>query len=426
MFLDNLFKSNTNNTQLQYANMLSGYTPVFSQFGENIYASDIVQNCIDVIATEMSKLMPRHIRSNNSNLKVQPNSDLNRLFKFAPNPLMTTRDFLEKSTWLLYLNYNAFIYPQYTIQKYKGQDTKTYTAFYPLNPIQVDFLQDSAGKIFVQLYFRNGENYTFAYDEIIHLRKQFSLNDIMGGGYNGQPDNQSLLKVLQVNDVVLQGVAKAVKTSLAIRGIIKMNSMMDNDKLIAERKNFEQKLENNDSGILPIDLKAEYTPLNNNMPTVIDNATQKFLGDKILNHYGVSVPILTGDFTDDQYQAFYTKTLEPLIINYGQAFSKTVFTTNELNFGNEFVFYPQKLLFTNVKNKIAVGDILGNRGALTNNELLDLFGYPPYEGGDERIMSLNFIDSKISNEYQLAKAKVSNSTNVSNTTNNADTQSISD
>ena len=43
--------------------MLSGGVPVFSQFGTDIYASDIVQNCINVIATEMSKLQPRHIRN---------------------------------------------------------------------------------------------------------------------------------------------------------------------------------------------------------------------------------------------------------------------------------------------------------------------------------------------------------------------------
>lgn len=413
MFLDNLF-NNKSNSSLIYANMLSGYTPVFSQFGENIYASDIVQNCIDVIATEISKLTPKHIRTNNNDgMRVQPNSDLNRLFKFAPNPLMTTKDFLEKIMWGLYLNYNVFIYPTYTTQKTSQGITKTYTGFYPLSPTQVDFLKDQSNNLYVKLYFRNGDNYTFPYGDIIHLRKKFSINDVMGGGMNGQPDNQALLKTLQVNDVVLEGVAKAVKTTLAIRGILKMNLTMENEKLRAERKQFEKRLLDNDSGILPVDLKGEYTPLNIE-PTIIDAETQKFLTDKVLNYFGVSIPILTGNFTDEQYQAFYTKTLEPLIISLGQAFSKTVFTENELNFGNEIVFYPQKLLFTNTKNKIAIADNLGNRGALTNNQLLDLFGFPPYDGGDERVMSLNFIDSKISNEYQLAKAKLNTQDNLVN------------
>jgi hypothetical protein len=236
-------------------------------------------------------------------------------------------------------------------------------------------------------------------------RKKFSVNDIMGGGANGQPDNSSILKVLEINDTVLQGLGKAIKTSLSIKGILKINTLLDDDKQKAERERFEKQILNSESGILPMDLKGEYTDLKVD-PKIIDKDTMQFLQDKILNYYGVSIPILTGDYSDEQYQAFYEKTLEPIIISLGQAFSKTIFSNRELDVGNEIAFYPQKLLFTNVKNKIAVADILGNRGALTNNDLLDLFGYPPYEGGDIRNMSLNFIDVTLANDYQMKRAGV--------------------
>ena len=95
------------------AKMLNGYAPVFSQFGQNIYASDVIQTSIDIIATEISKLQPKHIRTDSSNMQFVPRGNLNRLFKFAPNHLMTTRDFLEKIIWLLFLDYNCFIYPMY-------------------------------------------------------------------------------------------------------------------------------------------------------------------------------------------------------------------------------------------------------------------------------------------------------------------------
>ena len=77
--------------------MLDGLIPVFSQFGHDIYASDVVQMAIDCIATEISKLQPRHIRTDANGMQTVPKSSINRLFKFAPNPLMTTRDFLEKN-----------------------------------------------------------------------------------------------------------------------------------------------------------------------------------------------------------------------------------------------------------------------------------------------------------------------------------------
>jgi hypothetical protein len=220
---------------------------------------------------------------------------------------------------------------------------------------------------------------------------------------NGQPDNAALLKVLSINDTVLQGLEKAIKTTLTMRGILKINTMLDDEKQQAERDRLNNAISTGTTGIVALDLKGEYIPLNPD-PKIIDKDTLDFLQSKVLNYYGVSVPILTGDFTDEQYQAFYEKTLEPIIIGLGQAFSKTVFTQRELDVGNEIVFYPQMLLFTNTKNKIAVADILGNRGAVTNNELLALFGYPPYEGGNVRNMSLNYIDVAISNEYQMKRA----------------------
>lgn len=412
MLIQSLMSSKETSRQLQYAKFLDGYSPIFSQFGHNIYASDVVQMCIDVIATECSKLQPKHIRTDRDGMQVNVNSSINRLFKFAPNELMTTRDFIEKIIWLLYMNYNAFIYPVYELKtNRKGNTYRDYTGFYPLNPSQVDFMQDASGKLFVKLWFANGDKFTLAYSNLIHLRKKYSVNDIMGGGMNGQPDNQALLKVLQINNTVLQGLEKAIKTSLTIRGIIKINTLLDDEKQQKERKRFEEAIKSSQSGILPLDLKGEYIDLKPD-PKLIDKDTLEFLQSKVLNYYGVSVPILSGDFTDEQYQAFYEKTLEPIIISLGQAFSKCLFSTRELDVGNEIVFYPQKLLFTNTKNKIAVADILGNRGALTNNELLSLFGYPPYEGGDERYMSLNYIDTNYANEYQMKRAGMRKTTEV--------------
>lgn len=400
MALKDMFKGFMNKRkQMQYAKFLNGWAPIFSQFGSDIFASDVVQMCIDVIATECSKLLPKHIRTDKNRMRVNVSSSLNRLFKFAPNPLMTTRDFIEKIVWLLYINSNCFIYPQYVVRDGKTE----YTGFYPLNPVQVEFLQDESEKLFVRFYFDTGDNFTLPYNEIIHLRKKYSVNDVMGGGVNGQPDNAALLKVLEINETVLQGLDKAIKASLAIRGILKINTMLDDESQKKERERFEQALVDSTSGILPLDLKGDYIDLKVD-PKFIDKDTLEFLESKVLKYYGVSMPILSGDFSDEQYQAFYEKTLEPLIISLGQAFSKGIFTSREIDMGNEIIFFPQKLLFTNTKNKIAVADILGNRGALTDNELLDLFGYPPFEGGDVRKMSLNFIDVSLANEYQMKKA----------------------
>ena len=120
-WFSNLFKKN-DPQQTKYAEVTSGASPIFSQFGTNIYASDVVQQAINCIVSEMKKLQPEHIREQGNDI-VPVNGDLHSVLN-NPNPLMTTSEFLEKVTWLLFLNYNAFIVPTYYEWKDKDGNLK--------------------------------------------------------------------------------------------------------------------------------------------------------------------------------------------------------------------------------------------------------------------------------------------------------------
>lgn len=402
MLLQKLMNNNQSNSSLQYAKILDGTYPAFSQFGQNIYVSDVVQNCIDIIATECSKLQPKHTYTANTGVQQIPKSSINRLFKFSPNELMTTSEFIEKVIWLLFMDYNCFIYPTYDVYTEGGNQQTYYTGFYPLKPSQVDFLQDPTGTLLIKLRFSNGDSYTLLYSDIIHIRKKFSVNEIMGGGANGQPDNAALLKVLDINDTVLQGLGKAIKSSLAINGILKINTMLDDAGQKSERKRLEDAIEAGSSGIVALDLKGEYVPLKVE-PKMIDKDTMQFLQDKVLNWYGVSMPILTGDYTDEQYQAFYEKTLEPILIRLGQAFSKCLFSTRELDVGNEIIFYQKDMMYLSTNAKLNLLKTAGEQGLLSDDQKLAILGYPPLEDGtgSRRTQSLNYIDTSLINQYQL-------------------------
>ena len=387
--------------QFTRAKLLSGYAAIFSSFGNDVYKSDVVQNCIDIIATEISKLQPKHIRIDNKEMQHVPKGSLNRLFKFSPNELMTTKDFLEKIIWLLYLNYNAFIFPTYELYTDSyGNQSRNYTGFYPLNPSQVDFIQDGIGTLHVKLYFSGGDHFTIPYSDVIHLRKKFSRNEIMGGGLDGRPDNAALLKVLEINDTVLQGLEKGVKSSLSIRGILKIHTVTDDDGQKAERKKLEDAIEKGTSGIVALDMKGDYTPLPLD-PKMVDKDTLEFLENKALHWYGVSKPILSRYYNDDQYQAFYEGTLEPIVISLGQAFSKAIFTARELEVGNEIVFYQKDMMYMSSKAKLDLLKTTGEQGLLSDNQKLKLLGYPPVPGGERITQSLNYMDKSLINAYQM-------------------------
>jgi HK97 family phage portal protein len=391
--------------RVTYAKMLDGTLPLFSQFGQNIYASDIVQMAIDRIATEMSKLQPRHIRVDPNGIQKVPESKLNRLFRFAPNPLMTTADFVEKITWLLFMHYNCFIYPMYeTVEGAQGI-RREHVALYPLNPSTVTFLQDSAGTLFVKFDFPGGASFDLAYADVIHLRKRFSVNSLMGGGIDGQPDNTALLKVLNINHTIMEGLGKAIKVSMSVRGVLKINTLLDDEKQEAERRRFEAAIAKGESGIIPMDLKGEYIDLKPD-PKIIDKDTMAFIQDKILNWYGVPLAILSGDYTDEQYQAWYESTLNPLTNKLGQAFSRTLFTPTEQNHGNKVVFYHRDMMYLSTKSKLELLKTAGEQGLLTDDQKLAILGYPPLPDGtgNRRTISLNYISTEIADQYQLERA----------------------
>jgi HK97 family phage portal protein len=404
-FFDSIFPSRKVG---RYLRILDGRTPVFSQFGTNIYFSDIVQNCIDRTATECSKLQLQHIRIDNKTRQQEiVNGSFNRLFKFAPNPLMTTADFIEKIVWLLYLNYNVFIYPVYDVKYDRdGQQYKEYKAFYPLNPKQVTFMQDEQNKIFLEFIFASGDKYTLSYTDVIHIRKKYSMSDIMGGGLNGQPDNTPLLKRLETNDIVIQGIAKAIKTSLSIKLVANIKTMFDTPEMRAERKRFEDELERGNTAILAADLKSDITPINID-PKLIDDATLKSIEGGILRWFGMSFPILSGDYSEDQYQAWFEQSIEPFMNKLGQAFSMTILTQRQQDYGNEIRAYHNRLEYLTIKSKNEIVKIAGEQGLLTRDQKLAIYGFPPIGGDDGAVIdkSLNFINIKIADQYQLQSLK---------------------
>ncbi len=391
-----IFKKKPEPKSVTYAKMLDGRTPVFSQFGTDIYASDVVQQAVSCIVHEILKLRPAHVRQTNGiDSSVIEGNVQNVLDR--PNPLMTTADFLEKITWILFLNYNAFILPTW--------EGNMLTGLYPLNPVNVDFLEDATGRLFINFRFRNGyESGAVRADDVIHIRKNYSVNDYMGGNASGQPDNAALLKTLELNSTLLQGVGKALKSSFAVNGIVKYNTVMDDGVTEKNIKLMEERLMQSDSGLLPLDMKAEYIPLDRNIE-IVDPETLKFVDEKILRYFGVPLCILTGDYTKEQYEAFYQKTLEPLVIKLSQAFTKGIFTNRAaLGFGNKIVFFAEELVFMTMSQKLEFAQLMGDRGAVYDNELRVMFGMKPLKELDGvRKMSLNYIDAGIVNEYQLSR-----------------------
>ena len=363
------FKKPDKQITYNLADILSGYVPIYANdSGKSIYASDVVQQAIYSIVTELKKLDPVHERkSKESGGYINVDSDIQTVLD-APNPLMTTSDFIEKIAWTLLLNYNAFVYPIWENGKL--------IALYPLQPTLVEFDTNygGSGKTWVRFHFPNGYKGDVPYENIIHLRYKFSTSEFMGGNETGQPDFAPLKETLKLNETLLKGLAKSLNIQTSINGIVKLKTMASTEDQKAKVAEFEKKLQANESGLLPIDISSEYIPITKQV-NLLDEKVLEFIDKKILRTFGVSIAIVDGDYTTVQYEAFYQKTLEPIVKSLSQAFTKGIFTSRAAQgFNNRIVFYEKEMIFLSMEQRIKAIDILVDSASIEKNEARALLG----------------------------------------------------
>lgn len=311
---------------------------------------------------------------------------------------MTTSEFIYKVISLLLLNNNAFIYLTY------DQNGKI-SGLYPLNPLKVEIKQDLTNSLFLDMDFGEGENYTLPYETMVHLKRLYKKHEIFGGD-GAVSNHKQLLKNIQTNESLITGLENAIKSSFQIKGLLKMNAMLSEKDKQRQKELFDEGLKNstsrNGSSIVPIDLKSDYIPLSTD-PKLIDKDTLNFVQNKILNYFGVSEGILNSTYDENEYNAFYENTLEPLTIFLSNAFSKALLSRAELQAGEQIMFYGERLNYASWASKITAIEKLMGLGIFSINESRGVLGYPPIEDGNKRIQSLNFVNAKLADEYQIGK-----------------------
>ena len=376
--------------------LTNSYLLPFVPFGDNITKSDVVMICIDRIASQCAKLKMSYVKKNEKGEQSEKNGDISFVLKHRVNKYMTPYQFLYKTVTLLLLNDNAFVYPLY--DKYDG----TLEGLYPLRPIVVEPIEDEASSLFLKFYFEDGRNYTLPYENVIHLKRFYGKHDILGGS-NSNGEHEALLKTLKINDALLQGVEGAVYTSFQIRGLIKINGILkeaDKQKQVDEFNRALKRAKNDDSSIIPMDGKSDYIPLNVD-PKLVDADTLDFVQAKILDYFGVSKAIFTNNYNEDEYNAFYESTIEPIAIQLSEAFSLGLLTDNQLIRGEEIIFFSERLQYASWNTKVNAIEKLMGLGIMSLNESRALLGLEPLEGGDKRLQSLNYVDADKANQYQV-------------------------
>jgi HK97 family phage portal protein len=367
----------------------------------NIYASDAINNPIDRIATEVSKAKIRSIVEKESKITIQ-DDDISRLFAFHPNPLQTTSDFMNALVWMRAKYNNVFVYPQFQwVEDKLGQKHKRFEAFWILKPIDFEVGTDESGKVWeIKFILTTGEEYILPYADLIHLKWRRGTNLFKGGGDDfGFPEIEDVTKSVNALNATVEGLPKAIASSLQVKGVYNVKSLLERARMDEQRNNFEAHILDSKMGMVVTDLGGDFTPVNMQSPVIAEGLV-KFMKSGITQRYGVSEAILSGDYTADQYDAFFKMCVEPFMNDFEQEMSEKCFTKREKEIGHKIRGYFNTLRYMSVNQKQEMAKIAFNTAMMDINGVLDMFGLDPIEGGDRRLQSLNYVNSNMVDQYQ--------------------------
>jgi len=395
-FFKNIAQKIRDRTLVRVMN-LNGSTADYSSCDDDVLKHETVRIAVSAITSEFRKMELRHIETDieHNHLTLVPGKIQDALFN--PNPLMPVGDYLERVAYSLVTRNNAWVYAR---QLDRGK-----IELWPLSPRRVEFLRGQAsGVTFIQMTFGDGSKTLFAYSEIGHARFNYGADDYMGGTGSEDEDNETLVKTLTTEHLVESAITKAAKAILQLTGIVRLPSATDEKKQEKKLREFEAKVDRAASGFVTLDPKAEFIPIHRN-GSAVDKDLLSHLDKKILRHYRVSQAIAEGDFTPKQHRAFFQGVIEPMVFSIAQAHTKMLLTSRGAPFGERIQLYTNPAESMEREEIIELVKEVGGRGALTNNQILTLFGLPPYEGGNIRMMSLNYIDASLAAKYQMNNIK---------------------
>lgn len=366
---------------------------IFTAWNGGAYANDIYRGAVDAIARNAGKLKGSHIVKYGDIKKAGDNGRLNRCLQVAPNAYMTAYDLLYKLTTHYYLYNNCFAF-------LNRNDKGDVVSIYPITCTQADFLADDNETLYIQFHFRNGKEFTARYSDVIHLRRHFNSDELLGDS------NDAVIPALELAHAENEGIINGIRSGAQIRGILKYTQIMSDEKLKADKEAFiaDYLDVSNNGGIVATDSKADYTPINNN-PTSINADETKETKTKIYNYLGITEAIVNSSYTEDQYGAFYESVIEPLALQLSLEFTRKIFNERERAYGNEIVFESGRVIYSNNQTRLNMIKELVPYGLLTVNEAREILNLAPVEDGDKRLQTLNVVDASKANAYQLEEDK---------------------
>lgn len=388
-----LFEAIFNKIKINRVSGYFGYWARSSPFEGEIWDNDLARAIIDTIATHAAKGKLEHVRVG-ADGKIKErihDSELVKLINEKPNEFMTGYDLKYRFFSTLYRKTTAVMYIKYAGERAVG--------IYPVDFSSYEFREIIGGGWAIQFTDQEGTENVLPLDCCVVMRRFYSERQASGDG------NAPFYKVLDMSKASDEGFIEALTVSNKVRGLVKQKkAMLDPDDVKKGQEDFARRFENaaKKGGIVAVDSMEDFQPLNVN--TYSANAAQnREIFSRFYSYFRTPEEILQSKYSEQTGLAWYESVIEPLWEQLAEALGNAYFTEREKGHGNRLMVAGGVLMGTSYQTRMNIIAQTKELGVLTINEQRDLLGFAPVEGGDIRLVSLNYIDSTKANEYQTGK-----------------------
>lgn len=361
--------------------MLTGYEPVFTRFGSNIYEAELVRESIDALARNISKLRVGTTGSAKPALQTK--------LRHGPNSLQTWSQFLYRLATVLYVHNTAFIVPVF--DQY-GEPSGIYSVL----PDRCEVVQ-YGNTPYLRYTFGWGEKAAIELDNCGILTRFQYKSELFG------ETNSALLPTMDLISIQNQGISEGVKSAATYRFMAQLSNFAKAEDLANERKRFtaENFAKDSEGGGLLL-FPNTYTNIKQveAKPFVADDKTMQQTKDSVYGYFGVNEAIIRNEAYGDAWNAFYEGAIEPFAIQLADVLTRMLFTLREQSNGNQAYVTSNRLQYMSNADKLAVSSQLLDRGIMSINDVREIWQLPPVEGGDVRV---------IRGEYYAADEKLEGS-----------------
>lgn len=359
--------------QLQgsFFSMLEGYTPVFSTYDGGVYEMELTRASIHTFASHCSKLQPKVTGPDPRGIQ--------SLLDWKPNIFMTGAQFLYKVATIYETQNTCFIVPVLD-----GFDR--IVGYYPVVPNLTE-IREQNGEPFLVYTFGNGEKAAIELSRVGVVSKFLYRKDFIG------EDNSALEPTLQLLSTQNQGISEGIKNSASIRFMATLSNFTKRGDAKRQRAEWVEDNLGADAGGLAV-FPNTYTNVQQiqSAAKFVDAEQVKLIEDRVYTYFGTNEKILHNQATGDDWAAYYEGKVEPFAIQLSQAMTVMSYTSNEITRKNAIIWSANRLQYMTNNDKLNVSSQMFDRGILSTNDVMDIWGLPHVTDGDKRYIRKEYTE----------------------------------